>query len=153
MSPPQCTKPATSHNPTSQTTQQNKKELSNHPPYPITVVGNLSQPAVQSCLSDQSNTKYWGKNRFAFFHYPKISSPKFHPSDSAFDFSDNNSFVTLAADSSFCRLVDTYAKYNHHQNANYPKFNPRWRFNPHHQRSQLPQQFRYGFRFRLDQRR
>ncbi|KAL2484053.1 Eukaryotic translation initiation factor 3 subunit D [Forsythia ovata] len=63
-----------------------------------------------------------------------------HPSDSAFDFSGDDSFATLAADedSSF-RLVDTSAKSNHHQNGNRPKFNPRWRFNPHHQRSQLPQ--------------
>ncbi|KAL2484251.1 Eukaryotic translation initiation factor 3 subunit D [Forsythia ovata] len=63
-----------------------------------------------------------------------------HPSDSAFDFSGDDSFATLAADedSSF-RLVDTSAKSHHQHNANRPKFNPRWRFNPHHQRSQLPQ--------------
>ncbi|KAL0407378.1 UNVERIFIED_CONTAM: Eukaryotic translation initiation factor 3 subunit D [Sesamum latifolium] len=61
-----------------------------------------------------------------------------HPADSAFDFSGDDSFATLAADedSSF-RLVDTSAK-SHHYNPNRPKFNPRWRFNAH-QRSQLPQ--------------
>ncbi|KAL6542834.1 Eukaryotic translation initiation factor 3 subunit D [Orobanche hederae] len=59
--------------------------------------------------------------------------------DSAFDFSGDDSFASLAADedSSF-RLVDTSAK-SHHYNPNRPKFNPRWRFNPHHARSQLPQ--------------
>ncbi|KAK6149926.1 hypothetical protein DH2020_017451 [Rehmannia glutinosa] len=60
--------------------------------------------------------------------------------DSAFDFSGDDSFATLAADedSSF-RLVDTSAK-SHHHNPNRPKFNPRWRFNQHHNaRSQLPQ--------------
>lgn len=64
---------------------------------------------------------------------------KLNPADSAFDFSGDDSFATLAADedSSF-RLVDTTAKYHHH-GQNRPKFNPRWRFNPHHQRSQLPQ--------------
>ncbi|CAI9787930.1 unnamed protein product [Fraxinus pennsylvanica] len=63
-----------------------------------------------------------------------------HASDSAFDFSGDDSFASLAADedSSF-RLVDTSAKSQHHNNHNRPKFNPRWRFNPHHQRSQLPQ--------------
>ncbi|KAG8385542.1 hypothetical protein BUALT_Bualt03G0056000 [Buddleja alternifolia] len=63
-----------------------------------------------------------------------------HLADSAFDFSGDDSFATLAADedSSF-RLVDTSAK-SHHHNPNRPKFNPRWRFNAHHnQRSQLPQ--------------
>ncbi|XP_075505455.1 eukaryotic translation initiation factor 3 subunit D-like [Primulina tabacum] len=63
-----------------------------------------------------------------------------HISESAFDFSGDDSFATLAADedSSF-RLVDTSAK-SHHHNPNRPKFNPRWRFNPHHNnRSQLPQ--------------
>ncbi|KAL2244450.1 eukaryotic translation initiation factor 3 subunit D-like [Sesamum indicum] len=62
-----------------------------------------------------------------------------HPSDSAFDFSGDDSFATLAADedSSF-RLVDTSAK-SHHYNPNRPKFNPRWRFNAHNARSQLPQ--------------
>lgn len=64
---------------------------------------------------------------------------KLNPADSAFDFSGDDSFATLAADkdSSF-RLVDTAAK-SHHHGQNRPKFNPRWRFNPHHQRSQLPQ--------------
>ncbi|XP_031126055.1 eukaryotic translation initiation factor 3 subunit D-like [Ipomoea triloba] len=64
---------------------------------------------------------------------------KLNPADSAFDFSGDDSFATLAADedSSF-RLVDTTAK-SHHHGQNRPKFNPRWRFNPHHQRSQLPQ--------------
>ncbi|CAA3013500.1 eukaryotic translation initiation factor 3 subunit D-like [Olea europaea subsp. europaea] len=63
-----------------------------------------------------------------------------HASDSAFDFSGDDSFATLAADedSSF-RLVDTSAKSHYQNNQNRPKFNPRWRFNPHHQRSQLPQ--------------
>ncbi|GER31628.1 eukaryotic translation initiation factor 3subunit D [Striga asiatica] len=63
----------------------------------------------------------------------------YHPSDSAFDFSGDDSFATLAAeeDASF-RLVDTSSK-SHHYNPNRPKFNPRWRFNPHHARSQLPQ--------------
>ncbi|KZV53254.1 eukaryotic translation initiation factor 3 subunit D-like [Dorcoceras hygrometricum] len=63
-----------------------------------------------------------------------------HISESAFDFSGDDSFATLAADedSSF-RLVDTSAK-SHHHNPNRPKFNPRWRFNAHHNsRSQLPQ--------------
>lgn len=62
----------------------------------------------------------------------------YHAADSAFDFSGDDSFATLAADedSSF-RLVDTSAKSNH--NPNRHKFNPRWRFNPHHNRSQLPQ--------------
>ncbi|XP_073152730.1 eukaryotic translation initiation factor 3 subunit D-like [Henckelia pumila] len=63
-----------------------------------------------------------------------------HISESAFDFAGDDSFATLAADedSSF-RLVDTSAK-SHHHNHNRPKFNPRWRFNPHHNnRSQLPQ--------------
>ncbi|KAK4439951.1 Eukaryotic translation initiation factor 3 subunit D [Sesamum alatum] len=62
-----------------------------------------------------------------------------HPADSAFDFSGDDSFATLAADedSSF-RLVDTSAK-SHHYNPNRPKFNPRWRFNAHNARSQLPQ--------------
>lgn len=62
-----------------------------------------------------------------------------HQSDSAFDFSGDDSFATLAADedSSF-RLVDTSAK-SHHYNPNRPKFNPRWRFNAHNTRSQLPQ--------------
>nr|GMC83879.1 eukaryotic translation initiation factor 3 subunit D-like [Ipomoea batatas] len=64
---------------------------------------------------------------------------KLNPADSAFDFSGDDSFATLAADedSSF-RLVDTTAK-SHHHGQNRPKFNPRWRFNPHHQRSQLLQ--------------
>ncbi|XP_047948221.1 eukaryotic translation initiation factor 3 subunit D-like [Salvia hispanica] len=63
----------------------------------------------------------------------------YHGADSAFDFSGDDSFATLAADedSSF-RLVDTSAK-SHHHNPNRPKFNPRWRFNPNHARSQLPQ--------------
>ncbi|KAL3851323.1 hypothetical protein ACJIZ3_013205 [Penstemon smallii] len=62
-----------------------------------------------------------------------------HPSDSAFDFSGDDSFATFGADEdpSFL-LVDTSAK-SHHHNPNRPKFNPRWRFNPHNQRSQLPQ--------------
>lgn len=61
-------------------------------------------------------------------------------SDSAFDFSGDDSFATLAADedSSF-RLVDNAASKSHGHHANRPKFNPRWRFNPHNQRSQLPQ--------------
>ncbi|KAL8032590.1 hypothetical protein ABFX02_13G106300 [Erythranthe guttata] len=63
-----------------------------------------------------------------------------HQSDSAFDFSGDDSFASLAADddSSF-RLVDTSAK-SHHHNPNRPKFNPRWRFNSYNNaRSQLPQ--------------
>ncbi|XP_027111805.1 eukaryotic translation initiation factor 3 subunit D-like [Coffea eugenioides] len=62
-------------------------------------------------------------------------------SDSAFDFTGDDSFATLAADedSSF-RLVDNAASKSHHgHHQNRPKFNPRWRFNPHHHRSQLPQ--------------
>ncbi|KAL7102873.1 hypothetical protein ACP275_08G145800 [Erythranthe tilingii] len=63
----------------------------------------------------------------------------FHQSDTAFDFSGDDSFANLAADedSSF-RLVDTSAK-SHHHNPNRPKFNHRWRFNQHNARSQLPQ--------------
>ncbi|KAK6154728.1 hypothetical protein DH2020_008976 [Rehmannia glutinosa] len=69
----------------------------------------------------------------------RIQTGGYHASDSAFDFSGDDSFATLAADedSSF-RLVDTSAK-SHHYNPNRPKFNPRWRFNPHNARSQLPQ--------------
>lgn len=67
------------------------------------------------------------------------SNSKQNPTDSAFDFSGDDSFATLAADedSSF-RLVDTAAK-SHQHGQHRPKFNPRWRFNPHHNRSQLPQ--------------
>nr|GMD06833.1 eukaryotic translation initiation factor 3 subunit D-like [Ipomoea batatas] len=67
------------------------------------------------------------------------SNTKQNAVDSAFDFTGDDSFATLAADedSSF-RLVDTAAK-SHNHGQNRPKFNPRWRFNPHHQRSQLPQ--------------
>ncbi|KAL3519771.1 hypothetical protein ACH5RR_017920 [Cinchona calisaya] len=64
-----------------------------------------------------------------------------NPSDTAFDFSGDDSFATLAADedSSF-RLVDNAASKSHHgHHQNRPKFNPRLRFNPHHNRSQLPQ--------------
>ncbi|RAL44791.1 hypothetical protein DM860_003550 [Cuscuta australis] len=66
-------------------------------------------------------------------------SNKQNQADSAFDFSTDESFGNLAGDdeSSF-RLVDSAAK-SHHQGQHRPKFNPRWRFNPHHQRSQLPQ--------------
>ncbi|XP_059280264.1 eukaryotic translation initiation factor 3 subunit D-like [Lycium ferocissimum] len=68
------------------------------------------------------------------------SNSKQNPTDTAFDFSGDDSFATLAADedSSF-RLVDTSAKSHHHGGPHRPKFNPRWRFNPHHNRSQLPQ--------------
>ncbi|XP_015065857.1 eukaryotic translation initiation factor 3 subunit D-like [Solanum pennellii] len=67
------------------------------------------------------------------------SNSKQNPTDSAFDFSGDDSFATLNADedSSF-RLVDTAAK-SHHHGQHRPKFNPRWRFNPHNNRSQLPQ--------------
>ncbi|KAG5622567.1 hypothetical protein AABB24_003583 [Solanum stoloniferum] len=67
------------------------------------------------------------------------SNSKQNPTDSAFDFSGDDSFATLTADedSSF-RLVDTAAK-SHHHGQHRPKFNPRWRFNPHNNRSQLPQ--------------
>ncbi|GAA0172863.1 translation initiation factor [Lithospermum erythrorhizon] len=60
------------------------------------------------------------------------------PSDSAFDFSGDDSFATLAADedSSF-RLVDTTTK--SHNTQNRPRFNPRWNNRFNQNRSQLPQ--------------
>ncbi|KAK6133446.1 LOW QUALITY PROTEIN: hypothetical protein DH2020_032814 [Rehmannia glutinosa] len=72
----------------------------------------------------------WTKN-FSNQARPGSKQGGYHASDSAFDFSGDDSFATLAADedSSF-RLVDTSAK-SHHYNPNRPKFNPRWRFNPH----------------------
>ncbi|PHT69869.1 Eukaryotic translation initiation factor 3 subunit D [Capsicum annuum] len=67
------------------------------------------------------------------------SSIKQNPSDSAFDFSGDDSFTAGDDDSSF-RLVDnSTSRPHHHQGQNRPKFNPRWRFNPNHHRTHLPQ--------------
>ncbi|KAM3204353.1 hypothetical protein P3L10_027762 [Capsicum annuum] len=55
------------------------------------------------------------------------SSIKQNPSDSAFDFSGDDSFTAGDDDSSF-RLVDnSTSRPHHHQGQNRPKFNPRWR--------------------------
>ncbi|PHT35776.1 hypothetical protein CQW23_23476 [Capsicum baccatum] len=67
------------------------------------------------------------------------SSIKQNPSDSAFDFSGDDSFTAGDDDSSF-RLVDnSTSRPHHHLGQNRPKFNPRWRFNPNHHRTHLPQ--------------
>ncbi|KAK4363180.1 hypothetical protein RND71_018421 [Anisodus tanguticus] len=66
------------------------------------------------------------------------SNSKQNPIDFAFDFSGDDSFTLVADEDSSFRLVDTAAKSYHH-GQHRSKFNPRWRFHPHHNRSQLPQ--------------
>ncbi|KAH7835934.1 hypothetical protein Vadar_031227 [Vaccinium darrowii] len=79
-------------------------------------------------IADWTRTNYNYNNN-------QSRNPNRNPTDSAFDFTGDDSFgtgLTAADDDSTFRLVDGKPPPR-------PRFGPRWRFNHHHNRNQLPQ--------------
>ncbi|CAI9087433.1 OLC1v1021500C1 [Oldenlandia corymbosa var. corymbosa] len=80
----------------------------------------------------------WTRN-LSSHNRPGSNHANKNPVDSAFDFSGDDSFATLAADEDNTFILVDSVPAKSGSNPNRPKFNPRWRSNFHNQRSQLPQ--------------
>lgn len=105
------------------------------PPESATPASNLpaNVPFAPFSRSDKlGRIADWTRN----FNNQKGMNPR-NPSDSAFDFTADESFPSSADDDASFRLVDA-AKPPSRANAGH-RFGPRWRFNQGHNRSQLPQ--------------